>query len=328
MTGCSAGSTDSSEGSAENGFDQTNLVVAGTLPTNTAMMEGAQRFIDAMGEESDGTVGAELYSDGQLGGEPEMIEGLQLGTVDIAMVGAPLIATYCPKLGATSLPYVIEGDTPEEQYNNLRKLTDRGVNDAAIDECAETQGLRVIDDSWWYGNRHVTSNVPIEEPADLAGLRIRTPEGDLHADPFAVLGAEPVPMAQSEVYTSLETGVIDGQENPFATTYKHAFQEVQDYLNLTGLMTHNQVLVMSEQDFQALSGETQQLLIESVREAGIWQSEEQMAQNEELSQTLQDEGMELVESDRDAFRAATEDYVTSYFETHDISREDFKTAQE
>ncbi len=315
-------------GGDSSGNGEVELVIAGTLPANTAMIQGADRVAEQVAQDSDGSLTVEVYPDGQLGGEPEMLEALSTGTVDVAMVGAPLIATHCPSLGMTSLPYVVQGDTPEEQYANLQRIVETEQHADAIEECAAAAGFRVIDDSWWYGNRELTSNIAIRTPEDLAGLRVRTPEGALHSEPFAALGAEPVPMAQSEVYTALETGVIDAQENPFATTFKHAFYEVQSYLSLTGLMTHNQVIVMSEERFSSLSAEQQEALSTAVSDAGAWQSEQQMAENAELRDTLESEGMEVIEPDLDAFRAATEEFVQAYFDEHGLDLDALRSVQQ
>lgn len=305
---------------------QDELVVAGTLPSDTAMIQGAERFADELA--AGGQLTADVFSDGQLGGEPAMLDALQIGTIDIAMVGASLLATYCPALGITSLPYALQGDTPDEQYENLQRVVDTEDHAQLIEDCAAEAGFRVLDDSWWYGNRHLTSNVPITTPEDLEGLRVRTPEGRLHSDPFVALGAEPVPMAQSEVYTALETGVIDAQENPFATTYKQGFSDVQTYLDLTGLMTHTQMVVMSEERFAALSEDQQAALLAAVREAGDWQSEEQMQENVELHAALEEEGMQIVEPDLDAFREATEDFVREYCERHGLDLDALREAQQ
>lgn len=314
--------------SESNAGGATELVIAGTLPATTAMIQGAERIAAALADDAELGLTAEVYPDGQLGGEPAMLEALVTGTVDVAMVGAPLIATYCPQLGATSLPYVIQGDTPEEQQDNLQRIHESGVNEEAIEACAADEGYRVIADNWWYGNRHVTANTAIRTPDDMQGLRIRTPEGALHADPFAVLGAQPVPMPQAEVYTALETGVVDGQENPFATAYLHSFYDVQEYMNLTGLLTHTQVLVMSEAKYQSLTDEQREALDAAVNEAGVWQSAEQLVYNDEMRGLLEEVGMEIVEPDLDQFRAALEDFVQDYADQHEIDIDGIRAVQQ
>jgi tripartite ATP-independent transporter DctP family solute receptor len=295
-----------------------HLVIAATLPDTTAMVQGAERIVGSLAADEDLDLTAEVYAAGQLGGEPAMLDSLSIGTVDIAMVGASLVATHCPQLGATSLPYVLEGKTPDEQYANLARVSESGVNDEAVERCAADTGYRVLADDWWYGNRHTTSNTPIETPDDMRGLRVRTPEGALHAAPFAELGAQPVPMAQSEVYTALETGIVDGQENPFATTYLQSFHDVQEYLNLTGLMTHTQMLVMSEERYRSLTPAQRDGLVAAIDEAGRWQSDEQLAYNEEMRDKLVEAGMEIVEPDLDRFRDALTGFVEGYADEHDI----------
>lgn len=324
LSACGLGDSAVSGGSSGDGD---SLTIAGTLPANTAMIEGAERISDSL-DESDVDLAGDVYSDGQLGGEPEMMDALETGTVDIAMVGVPLVAQHCSALGMNALPYVIQGDNPEEQYENLQKVTDSELHQQAVEECAEETGYRVIDASWWYGNRELTSNKEIHSVADMKGLKVRTPEGSLHSKPFEVLGADPVPMAQDEVYTALETGVIDAQENPFATIAKFSFEDVQDYLVLTSLMTHNQALVMWDDTYQDLTDEQRDALLSAVDEAGQWQSEEQLKENAELRDQLEENGIEIIEPDLDEFTEATRDFVEEYFEDNDLDFEEYLAIQE
>lgn len=282
--------------------------VAATAPVNL----GSLRFKELVEEKSDGRITVEVFPAEEIGSEPELMEGLSLGNVQIALVATAVAADVCPELGIFALPYILEGDDDRAQYESLRKLTSSEWNQDAIAKCAEESGNLVVDNSWWYGNRNLTSNVEVTEPGNLSGLIIRTPPADLHTLAIKAFGAEALPMPFSEVYTALDTGVIDGQENPISTIYQNAFFEVQDYLSLTKHMTQNQALVMNAEFFDGLSEDDQELVRSAIDEAGQYQSDLQLTTNEEELEELKAKGMTVVEPDLAPFRAAVEQPVTDF----------------
>lgn len=277
--------------------------VAASAPVNL----GSLRFKEIVEEESDGRITVEVFPAEEIGSEPELVEGLTLGNVQIALVATALAADSCPSLGVYALPYIIQGDTDRDQYENLRKITESDFNQDLIDQCEQDTGLRVLDNSWWYGNRNLTTaDREVNVPGDMAGLIIRTPPADLHTLAIQAFGAETLPMAFSEVYTALDTGVIDGQENPISTIYQNALFEVQDNLSLTRHMTQNQTLLMDAAWFDGLSEDDQELIQSAIDEAGQYQSDLQLTTNEEELEELRASGMTVTEPDLAPFRAAVE----------------------
>jgi TRAP-type transport system periplasmic protein len=171
---------------------------------------------------------------------------------------------------------------------------------------AEDQGYEILA-VWENGFRHITNNVrPIETPEDLQGIKLRVPSGEWRVKMFQAYDANPTPMAFSEVFTALQTGVIDGQENPFAQIWSAKFQEVQDYLSLTGHVYTPAYVTAGKQRFESLPPEVQQVLEETAKETQDFVYETAGALENDLLTKLQEGGIQVNEADKDAFIAASQ----------------------
>lgn len=327
--GAGVESEDAGDGDdATGGGESIVLTIGHSQAPTVPMNEGAKRFKELVEDGSDGRITVEVYPAEELGSEPEMMEGLEMGNVRVAIVATAVAADTCAALGAYALPYILEGETDRDQYENLQTLTDSDWNAGIIDDCLAESGYRVIDNSWWYGNRNLTSSTEVNSPEDMNGLIIRTPPADLHTMAILDFGAEAVPMPFSEVYSALDTGVIDGQENPISTIYQNTLFEVQDYLALTKHMTQSQTVMMNGEFFDELSDEDQQLVLDSIREAGVFQSDLQLTTNEEELELLKEEGMTVTEPDLAQFRAATEESVDAHLEELGMTRDEIVALQD
>ena len=331
LTGCAergAGAESDPSGAADGGEAYT-LVLGHSVAASAPVNLGALRFKEIVEEATDGRITVDVFPAEEIGSEPELMEGLALGNVHIALVATAVAADTCPALGVFGLPYIIEGETDREQYENLLELADSDWNQQTAADCEASSGNVMIDNAWWYGNRNLTTaSVEVDEPADIEGLIIRTPPADLHTMAIQDFGGEPLPMPFSEVYTALDTGVIAGQENPISTIYQNAFYEVQGYLSLTKHMTQNQALMMNADFFNGLSEDDQELIRSAIREAGEYQSDLQLTTNEEELQKLEEEGMTIVEPDLAPFRAATEQSVADHLESLGVTREEIVEIQD
>lgn len=329
MSGCGERGAGVGEESQAAAGESYTLSIGHSQKDTTPMNLGAKRFAEMVSEESDGRITVEVYPAEQIGSEPEMMEGLTMGSVNIAIVATAVLSDVCADFGAFALPYTIEGDTSRDQYESLRNLTASDWNQESIDKCAESSGNRVIDNSWWYGNRNLTTgSTEVKVPKDMKGLAIRTPPADLHTMGIKAFGADAQPMPFSEVYTALDTGVIDGQENPISTIYQNSLFEVQDNLSLTKHMTQNQAVVMDDSFFNDLSEEDQTLISKSIDEAGLYQSDLQLTSNDDELDLLKEEGMKVTEPDLAPFKAATEDQVRAYLKDLDVTPEELSKMQQ
>lgn len=188
-----------------------------------------------------------VYPDGQLGGKVDIIDSLLMGEPVIVGADPAFLAEYgAPDLGIMFGPFLF--DSTEE----VVKLTE---SEWFQKQCQILQegGLHVIDASWVNGVRHLLTNKKVILPADMTGMKIRVPSNQIQTESFNILGATATAMDLSEVYTALQTGTIDGGENPLSTLYNRKFQEVSKYLLMTGHVRVDCIWIMSEQVWNQLT---------------------------------------------------------------------------
>jgi tripartite ATP-independent transporter DctP family solute receptor len=167
-----------------------------------------------------------VFGSSQLGGDKELLQKLKLGTVDMALPST-VMSSEVDLFGIFEMPYLVK------DRKHMGAIEKEVVWPRLAPE-AEKKGLKIVA-VWENGYRHITNNKrPIKVPADLQGIKLRTPEGKWRVKMFQAYGANPSPMKFSELFTALQTGVMDGQENPFTQIYSAKFQEVQKFLSLTG----------------------------------------------------------------------------------------------
>src|SRR6185312_7776119 len=167
-----------------------------------------------------------VYGSSQLGGDAELLKKLKLGTVDLALPST-VMSSQVPSFGLFEMPYLVKSRA------HMAKIRDQIVNPTLV-PAAEKAGYRIIG-VWENGFRQITnSKRPINKPDDLKGLKLRVPQGGWRVKMFQAYGANPSPLALSEVFVALQTGVMDAEENPLAQIYPSRFYEVQKYLSLTG----------------------------------------------------------------------------------------------
>ena len=257
----------------------------------------AERFADIVEAESGGRVTVKVHHSSALGDQVSSIESMQVGTIDIATVETP-ITTIDPVLGATALPYVFRS------RDHVAKAL-QGEAGAWIEERLAAKGLRVLG-FLEGGFRQITNNVrPIRVPADLEGVKMRTPGSKLRIKIFNHYGANASPLPFKELYTALQTGVFDGQENPVIWAKVTKFYEVQKYLSLTDHLYTVTYLLMSEKSYAKLPADLQALLKTAGREAAAHSVELGAAADREIVAFLKDQGMEVNRADVAAFVEAS-----------------------
>jgi tripartite ATP-independent transporter DctP family solute receptor len=187
------------------------------------------------------------FGSSQLGNDQELLQKLKLGTVDFALPST-VMSSVVDEFGLFEMPYLVK------DREHMQRI-EQEIFWPTLEPAVEAQGYRVLG-VWENGFRHITNNVrPINVPEDLQGVKLRTPRGTWRVKMFQAYGANPTPMAFSEVFTALQTGVIDGQENPFAQIYSAKFHEVQDYLSLTGHVYTPAYVTVGKQKFERRDGE-------------------------------------------------------------------------
>ncbi|HWO97355.1 MAG TPA: TRAP transporter substrate-binding protein [Bacillus sp. (in: firmicutes)] len=250
--------------------------------------QGMVKFKELLEEKSGGKMKVQNFFDATLGDDQKMTEALKGGMQEITVPSTSPLVGIVKEFGIYDFPFVFNSE--EEAYAVL----DGAVGKKLLDKLPEHNlvGLGY----WENGFRNLTnSKHPVETAADFKGLKIRTMQNEVHLDAFSKLGANPSPMAFSEVFTALETGTVDGQENPLATIQTQKYNEVQDYLSLTKHVYTPFVFLVSKKFWDSLSEEEQKIMREAALEAGEYQRELNKRENEKALKNLKEEGMKINE---------------------------------
>ena len=208
-------------------FAQQSIVIGHALSPTSHYGLGADAFIAKLEELSGGEYTGTQAPAGQLGGERDMIEGLQIGSLDVVITSTGPLGNFVPEVYALDLPFLFR------DYDHARAVLDGEIGQELLAKIDENNlvGLAWSEN----GFRHVTnSQRPVRTPADLDGLKLRTMENKVHMEAFSQMGAAPTPMAFPELFTALQQGVVDGQENPVTVITASKFWEVQGHVSLTG----------------------------------------------------------------------------------------------
>ncbi|MGH6967840.1 MAG: TRAP transporter substrate-binding protein [Stellaceae bacterium] len=238
-----------------------------------------------------------VYGASQLGGDKELLEKLRLGTVDFALPST-VMSSEVDLFGLFEMPYLVR------DRDHMKRI-EKAIFWPVLAPAAEKRGYKILA-VWENGFRQITNNVrPIVKPADLKGLKLRVPQGRWRVKMFEAYGASPSPMKLSEVFVALQTGVMDGQENPLSQIYASKFQEVQKYLSMTGHVYTPAYLTAGAKKFARLPADVQKILIDAAQQNQAFVYATAARQDQELLGKLKAAGMKVNEADKDAFIAAS-----------------------
>jgi tripartite ATP-independent transporter DctP family solute receptor len=276
---------------------QDSLVIGHSLSPTSHYGVGAQAFLDTLAELSGGTFTGEQAPAGQLGGERDMIEGLQIGSLDLVITSTGPLGNFVPEVLAIDLPFLFR------DYDHARRVLDGEIGQELLDAIGENDlvGLAWTEN----GFRHVTnSQRPVTSPEDLDGLKLRTMENAVHMAAFEGMGAAPTPMAFPEVFGALQQGVVDGQENPITVITASRFWEVQGYVTLTGHVYSPAIVLASPILFDSLTEEQQGWFREAAAASAAATRAEVDRLEAEGVALMRENGMEVItEIDRAPFQA-------------------------
>jgi tripartite ATP-independent transporter DctP family solute receptor len=237
------------------------------------------------------------FGSSQLGGDKELLQKLKLGTVDLA-IPSTVMSSEVDLFGMFEMPYLVKDRA------HMARI-EKEVVWPSLAPAAEQKGYKILA-VWENGFRHITnSRRAINVPDDLKGIKLRVPEGKWRVKMFQAYGANPSPMKFSEVFVALQTGVMDGQENPFTQIYSAKFQEVQKYLSLSGHVYTPAYLVAGSRKFGSLPADVQKILTDTAKEtqAFVYQTAER--EEKDLLDKLKAAGMQVNTPNKDAFIKAS-----------------------
>lgn len=258
-------------------------------------------FEEIVEDRSEGNIQVEVYPSEQLAKEIEAIRLIQAEVIEMTMTGSMLsnwidVAAFC------ELPFLLR-DSIDKQI-----LLDGPIGRQIEEDMLNVVGLRPVA-FFERGPRHLTSNRPIKHPDDLKGLIIRVPNVPSFVTAWSAMGAKPTPMAFSEVFTSLQQGTVEAQENPFAMIASAGFAEVQDYVNLTEHVVSWTYSVIGEKQFQKLPLAYQQLVLDASADMQDYEHQLFIENELQIKQRLEDSGMTFIKIDKVAFGEKCKDAI-------------------
>lgn len=253
----------------------------------------AEEFAKRANEALAGKATVTVFGSSQLGKDKELLQKLKLGTVDLALPST-VMSTVTDEFALFEMPYLVKD----------REHMARIENEIFWDKLAPAvgpKGYKIIA-VWENGFRHITNNTrPINVPADLAGLKLRTPKGTWRVKMFTTYGANPTPMAFSEVFAALQTGTMDGQENPYAQIYSAKFHEVQKYLSITGHVYTPAYVTVGAENWAKLPEDVRSTLEKIAKETQAYIYEMAAKLEVDLLKNIKAGGVEVNEADKEAF---------------------------
>ncbi|ALM53594.1 TRAP transporter substrate-binding protein [Halomonas huangheensis] len=252
----------------------------------------ANEFARLANERLEGEAEVVVFGSSQLGNDSQMLNKLKLGTIDLALPSS-VMSSVAPEFSVFEMPYLIEN------RDHFRQVRDEVLRDV-LAKAAEGKRYRLLG-IWENGFRQITNNVrPIVTPDDLQGIKLRTPNGVWRVEMFKSYGASPAPMALSEAFVALQTGAMDGQENPLVQIFSQRFQEVQDYLSLSNHV-YTPAYVVAGMSWNRLPEHVREVLEQTAMDVEDFALEQGATLDEELVAEFEAAGMEVNEVDTQAF---------------------------
>jgi tripartite ATP-independent transporter DctP family solute receptor len=275
-----------------------DLKIGTTSPPGNMQYSSADEFAKRATSYAGGKATVELFGSSQLGNDQEMLQKLRLGTLDMSQPST-IMSTVAPEFGLFDMPYLVKD---RAHMACIAKV----IIWPKLAPKIEPLGYKLIG-VWENGFRQITNSVrPIMVPEDLRGIKLRTPRGTWRIRMFEAYGASPSPMAFSEVFVALQTGVMDGQENPYSNVDAGKFQEVQKYLSETNHVYTPSLPTASLRRFNSWPQEVQDAIMRAADETQDWTYQEAGRLDDATKQKLIDAGMQFNVADREAFVKASQ----------------------
>ena len=239
---------------------QTTLKMNISVAQNSHYGVAIDTFAREVEKRTNGRYKVQNFYAGALGAERESIEGVQLGTIDLTMTSTGPVPNFVPEVAILDIPFLFR------DYAHARAVLDGPVGQDMLKKF-DAKGIKAL--AWGEnGFRHMTNNKhPVNAPDDLKGLKMRTMENPIHIEAYRQFGILPTPMAFTEVFTALQQGTVDGQENPLSVITAAKLDQVQKYLSLTGHVYSPALIMMSRAQFDKLSPADQQAFLDAAKEA-------------------------------------------------------------
>jgi tripartite ATP-independent transporter DctP family solute receptor len=287
-------------------IEPVNLRLAHVVNEQDGFHAAATKFQELVVERSDGKITVDLFPNATLGDERTLLEGMQIGTVDMGVITNGPVSNFLEEMAVFEMPFLFP--SAEKAYEVL----DGPIGQELLDRLSEVnlKGLAYAE----RGFRNLTnSDRPVRTPADIEGLQVRVMENPVYIDTFRELGADAIPMAWTEALTAMQQGTIDGQENPVGVVYSFKLNETQTNMTMTRHAYAPAIFVMGLPVWSKLSDEAQEIVVQAARDASAYERQLNADQESVQLQELRDSGMTVIDdADLSAFAAAVQPVYEKY----------------
>ncbi len=289
-----SGSEENTTDAAGSGYagESLELGFAHNLAVDSVLDQAANKFANLVAEKSDGKIVVTVYPAAQLGNESDMLEGLELGTIDMMLGTTSYLSNVAPKFAVLDLPFLFKDSA------QVKEVLDGSVGEELTGNLLETKNMRILG----YMNSGfrvmLTSKTQLKDLDSFKGVQMRSPETTVYIGMFESLGASPTPISLSEVYTSIQTGVVEGVEMSAQQLYTNKFYEVTKYIAKTNHIFTTVTPIISESKWENLPDEAKAVIEEAMKEVIDWEWDAFDAANDEALQAMVDEGLEMNDIDQ------------------------------
>ncbi|NSW92899.1 MAG: TRAP transporter substrate-binding protein [Firmicutes bacterium] len=306
LTGCDS-KTDTNDAN-QNADKEKSMVfkLANVSAVGDTRDQICHKFAELVEQKTSGKVKVEVYSGGTLGDWRDTIEGLEPGIVQVVMESIGTIEAYASLANIDAVPFLYRDE------DHFQKVWYSEIGQELLDKIGDQGGFKLIGPSH-RGARYVTSKKKIESAEDVKGLKIRVPPIAVYLKTWEMLGSTPTPMAFTEVYTGLQQGTVDAQENPLSLSYSSAFYEVCPYLIETKHVYSSDLFIFNKEFFEGLPEDIQKAVSEAATEAGKWGTQLILTQEEDFIEKFKEKGVEVIKPDISSFEEKVKDIVDKEF---------------
>lgn len=277
--------------------------LAETLVAHTAMVD----FANSVNEKTNGAVKVDVYANAQLGSERDMVEGMQLGTVDMVYASTSVIANFVPNFSIFDAPFLVTSD-------NVWDICDGEIGAQLSQELLDSQGIRLIG-FMDVGSRNIFSTKPIQAMKDFSGVKIRVMENNVHIALFNMLGAQATPMAFSELYTALQQGTVDAGENSLQGITGSGFDDICKHITLTEHIYAVCPFMISEETYNKIPEEYRTVFMEEAQKCVENERALVAEQNAQAIEDMKANGCTIYEIPHEELTAAVADIYSQFSDT-------------
>lgn len=308
VAGCSSAKTPAPAAPEAAKPEVIELKWAQQMPVGHPWTDIGQKICDEVEKESNGRIKITNFPAGSLGKESETVTMMRSGSLAFSTSGPTILNSFYEPCQVFSFPYLFE--TKEKAYEVFEGPIGQKV---FIDNILKNSGVRAID-FWYYGTRQLTTKgVAATKPQDLKGVKVRCMDNPVAKNVIAALGATPVPVSLAELYLSLQTGVVKGQENPLPTVYAQKFHEVQDYIINTNHSVHTGVVYVSEQIWQKLTEADRKLIMDVFKRNKPLIDKGIEAEAAKALEAMKAKGIKVIDPDIKAFQDYSKEFILNAY---------------